>query len=739
MSTERNSATHKGAIEEIEKGDAGADVIDRHDKHLTRKVLWKLDTRILPVLALLFLCSFLDRTNVGNARLYNLEQDLGITDHQYDQGLAVFYATYIASEVPSNLVLKRVTPSIWLPLLAFAWGIVAMCLGFIQNFAGFVTVRALLGVTEGGLLPGMILYLSGIYRREELALRIGLFYTAASLSGAFGGLLAYGIAQIGNRGGLSSWRWIFVIEGLLTAVVGIVVYFVLPNGLATAKFLTPEEREFAMNRLKTGTDSNGIREHESAEKFSWSEVARGVFSWQTWLTACAYFGILAGLYSFGLFLPTIINALGGYTVSETQLWSVIPYAVAAVCTVIVAFLSDRLRIRGIIMLFTLPIAIIGYAVIANVSDPHVKYGMTFLMATGMYCSVPPVLGWLSNNSAGHYKRATTSALQLAIANCGGFVTVFVYPKAQGPQYREGHSIILGLLVAGWFLILFNVLYCWKINRDKAQGNHASPGYTKASAQVKPALARFASDATEKKVGLPAWITLSTAVSATLNCPEAMTSVFHIANESSTSRSPVQNAELIREVGLKCISFNGIPRSINCLGAFHGSLPSDITSQLQTKPTRELTPQNLEIRKKDGLALWDSVYLGFERKLLDKLARSHPDLPVHIINGHYSNLLGNARGEKAGATVGRVLTSLVAIACLRAQTGVGPQVVSHIFGLRKAYEQGDATAEAEEEVQGGQWLAGEEGNIWLLQHIDSLVEAISGGSGTTFAPGLRPKL
>lgn len=100
---------------------------------------------------------------------------------------------------------------------------------------------------------------------------------------------------------------------------------------------------------------------------------------------------------------------------------------------------------------TLPIAIIGYGVIANVTDPHIKYGMTFLMATGLYSSVPPVLGWLANNSAGHYKRATAAALQLAIANCGGFVTVFVYPKAQGPQYHKGHTIILGLLVGGWFL------------------------------------------------------------------------------------------------------------------------------------------------------------------------------------------------------------------------------------------------------------------------------------------------
>lgn len=272
---------------------------------------------------------------------------------------------------------------------------------------------------------------------------------------------------------------------------------------------------------------------------------------------------------------------------------------------------------------------------------------------------------------------------------------------------------------------------------------SSPGYTKASAQVKPAIARFASNAAEKKVGLPAWITMSTAVSATLNCPEAMTSVFHAANDvPGSGRSPAQNAELIREVGLKCISFNGIPRSINTLGAFYGSLPSDVASQLSTTPaTRELTQQNLDARKHDGLALWDSVYLGFERKLLAKLGQSHPDLPVHILNGHYSNLLSNPRGEgrPPGTTVGRVLTSLVAIACLRTQTGVGPQVVSHVFGLRKAYEHGDARAPGEDAVEGGEWLASDEGNLWLLEQIDGLAGAITGGSGTTFAPGLRAKL
>ncbi|KAI1186641.1 major facilitator superfamily domain-containing protein [Nemania serpens] len=468
--SDQKSSRMEGAeeLESVEKAETGSPDLE-FDRKLERKVLWKLDTRILPVLALLFLCSFFDRTNVGNARLYGLENDIGITDHQYDVGLAVFYATYIFGEVPSNLILKKVTPSVWLPCLAFFWGIVAMSTGFIKSFPHFVAVRAILGLCEGGLLPGMILYLSGIYTRGELAIRIGIFYTSASLSGAFSGLLARAISELGGRGGLGPWRWIFILFGLFSATVGFTSFWLLPNGVASAKFLKPEEREFAIQRLRARAGNSG-REQEETEKFAWSEVARGVFNWQTWLSALAYFGILSGLYSFGLFLPTIIKDLG-YTANEAQLWSVIPYAVATVATLCTAWLSDHFRVRGIIMLCSLPIAITGYAVIANTHIASVKYGMTFLMATGLYSSVPPVLGWLSNNSAGHYKRATTGALQLAIANAGGFVAVFIYPKAQGPQYHRGHTVVLGLLTAGWFLVLGNVLYCWKVNRDKANGKY----------------------------------------------------------------------------------------------------------------------------------------------------------------------------------------------------------------------------------------------------------------------------
>ncbi|KAL2001130.1 hypothetical protein VTN02DRAFT_2197 [Thermoascus thermophilus] len=451
-------------------------IANGEDQKLARKVLFKLDITILPMLALLFLCSFLDRTNVGNAKIIGLESDINITDHQYDTGLAVFYLTYICSELPSNLALKKASPKIWLPLLASLWGTMTICLGFVKNYASFIAVRAILGVTEGGLLPGMVLYLTSFYKRDELALRIGLFYTAASLSGAFGGLLARGLAEIAPRGGLEGWRWIFIIEGLMTVFCGILSFIALPNSFETASFLTPEERTFARRRLMQDQPlsrlegSGGLQEEH--ETLRWSEVCRGILDIRMWLTATAYMAILCGLYSFGLFLPTIINDLGfAKNPNDAQLWSVIPYAAASIGTVMCSIISDRLRLRGVIMLFVLPIAIVGYAMIANFHSEKVKYGMTFLMSIGMYGSIPCILVWNSSNSAGHYKRATTSAMQLAIANCGGFVATFIYPKREGPQYRKGHLVVCAMLAFAWCMILSNVLYCAKINRDKETGKY----------------------------------------------------------------------------------------------------------------------------------------------------------------------------------------------------------------------------------------------------------------------------
>ncbi|KAH7348467.1 mitochondrial protein [Rhexocercosporidium sp. MPI-PUGE-AT-0058] len=216
--------------------------------------------------------------------------------------------------------------------------------------------------------------------------------------------------------------------------------------------------------------------------------------------------------------------------------------------------------------------------------------------------------------------------------------------------------------------------------------------------------------------------------------------FKSAHRSSRARRTekahsVQTAELMGEVGFKCIGFNWIPRTINMLGAFRSSLPAEIVSSLNTKPARIPSTANISVIIVRGKALWKSIYRPFDSKLESKLAESHPEFPVHILYHEYGALFADPEsGVPVGANVGRVLTSIVAVACLRAQGGVGPQVISHVFGLRKAFE--DGSAEAEGEVsEGDRWLASDEGGQWLLGSADGIVDAIGEGNGSGFATGL----
>lgn len=240
---------------------------------------------------------------------------------------------------------------------------------------------------------------------------------------------------------------IFIIEGVITCGVAVGAYFFIPNSVDTAPFLTPEERAYAKQRLAASYQTSVLASGK-AEQFQWSEVRRGLFSLQLFFTGTVYFSICCALFSFSLFLPSIIQSLG-YTANEAQLLSVPPYAVASAVGVFTAFVSDRLRVRGIISLFALPLAIIGYAAIARVESNVTKYGLTFLMASGVYGSVPPLLVWILNNSAGHYKRATAGALQVCTANMGGIVAAFLYPNNEKPYYKKSHNIILGVLCYAW--------------------------------------------------------------------------------------------------------------------------------------------------------------------------------------------------------------------------------------------------------------------------------------------------
>lgn len=468
---------------------------------MTSRVLWKLDLHVLPPLALLWLANFIDRTNVGNARIAGLERDTHLRGNQFNICLAIFYVSYILIELPSNLVLKKMKPSRWLPFLVGLWGTVTTLSGLVQNYSGLLAIRFFLGLCEGGLLPGIMLYLSTIYKRHELQQRVGIFYASASLSGAFGGLLATAIIKMDGVGGLAGWRWIFILEGIATVLIALVSSIFLPADISSAKFFTEEERAFALHRFHLDesigasvplsepaqriTEVPGDVEkecdtkievhqtqataiHQEHEAFEWREVIRGIRDIQVWLTAFSYMGIIISLYSFSLFLPTIVAGLG-YEGGAAQLHTVPPYVPAVVLTVVVSIAGDKLKWRGPFILIFLPISMIGYIIAIVAKNNTTRYAAVFLIAAGIYPCGPCILSILPNNVSPHYKRATATALQLAIANCGGFIATFTYTSDQAPAYKRGHSITLAFVAMAWVFMALNVAYCAWENRARASG------------------------------------------------------------------------------------------------------------------------------------------------------------------------------------------------------------------------------------------------------------------------------
>lgn len=183
------------------------------DRQAERALIRKLDRHIIPTVMMAYLLCFLDRTNIGNARIFGMEKELNMSGNMYQIAVAVLFIPYILIEVPSNLVIKKFRPSRWLPFITVSWGIVSTLTGIVQNYTGLIVVRVLLGLLEGGLLPGLTVYLTLFYTKKEIALRFSYLFFATALAGACGGLLAYAIGFMDGIKGLSGWRWIFIIEG----------------------------------------------------------------------------------------------------------------------------------------------------------------------------------------------------------------------------------------------------------------------------------------------------------------------------------------------------------------------------------------------------------------------------------------------------------------------------------------------------------------------------------------------
>lgn len=440
-----------------------------------RVVLRKLDIRLVGFMALLYSLNFLDRSNIGNARIAGLADDLNLSSSQYQWLLWAFYITYILFEW-MTLMYRVVTPHIYISLCVLSWGLIASLQAITTSFASLLVLRALLGISEAAFAPGLPFYLSFFFRRHELAFRTGLIVSASPLSASYAGALAYGITKLGEQGPLSPWRLLFLLEGFPSVLIAVWAWDFVPDGPGLAKWLTPRQREVAVLRLRQEKD--GEAEDQGDEK-QYSRSKRGKFNIQEvietfrdpkcYLTALMMFCCNVAFSSMPVFLPTIVQEMGWESITAQGLTAP-PYLFSFVVVLTTAYYSDRLQLRSTFVILHSVVATLGYGTIAvsgyyKSENTTLRYIALFPAAAGFFSAITIIITWTINNQETDSKKGTAMTIMNVIGQTGPLVGTSIFPDEDGPYYVKGMSICAGFMLLVAFLA---ALLRWVLKRENRQ-------------------------------------------------------------------------------------------------------------------------------------------------------------------------------------------------------------------------------------------------------------------------------
>ncbi|PFH48634.1 hypothetical protein AMATHDRAFT_81690 [Amanita thiersii Skay4041] len=430
-----------------------------------RKLVRKLDLLLLPLFTVIYCTNFIDRTAIGNAKIAGIENDLGMKGFDYNIALTVFYIFYIAAEIPSNLALKHFG-SVWLAAMVTTFGVVSIATAFVKSYSGLIVTRVFLGMAEGGTLSGLTYLISRYYRRSELVMRVGIFFgTSPSLAGAFGGLLASGILSVDNIGTVTSWRKIFLVEGIITAGFGLLCFLIIPTDPQHTKMFSEAERALALARIDA---DQAVSTQGRKERTTLKLVLRS-FNFNTLVCSLAYLMINISFQGLSLFLPTVISTLGHYSVVGSQLRTVPPYLVGLVWSIVNSYYGYRRNIRTTPLLASALLIVIGYAMAIGTKDPHARYAACFLSVAGGSPSGPMLLTWGTDNAAPDTVRAVVTAIIPGIGALGSIIAVWTYLPNDRPDYHKGNSLNLATSSMSCLLILADGLYILWENRKRERG------------------------------------------------------------------------------------------------------------------------------------------------------------------------------------------------------------------------------------------------------------------------------
>ncbi|EUC45936.1 hypothetical protein COCMIDRAFT_4879 [Bipolaris oryzae ATCC 44560] len=420
-----------------------------------KQLVKKIDSFLLPTMWLMYLLSYMDRTNIGNAKIAGMADDLGLTSSQYSIALVVFFVTYVAFEPPSNMLLVRLKPSVYLPVIMAIWGALTCVMGAIHDFKHLVVLRIFVGIFESGFAPGIILIISSWYKKDEQSKRFGVYMSAAILSGAFGGLLAGAITGgMEGTGGLRGWRWLFIIEGAATIVWAGIASFLLLDFPANTKRLTDRERLIATARLR----GSGIQTYVNGDvrmgKLKSFRLA--ITDWRTIGFVLGYM-VIVGSSTLSYFYPTLVNGLGYKDTVTAQYMTVPIYAVAFVCTAVTTYFADAISMhRGLVIASWLTFSLITSILVCVIYDFTARYALLVLMAAGLWSSNAVSLSYASATfgSMEPEVRAIAIALVNALGNLAQIYGAYLFPADDKPKYLMGFGVISGMLGFGIVVYIF---------------------------------------------------------------------------------------------------------------------------------------------------------------------------------------------------------------------------------------------------------------------------------------------
>ncbi|EPT00465.1 hypothetical protein FOMPIDRAFT_1036789 [Fomitopsis schrenkii] len=427
------------------------------ERHLVRV----LDSRLMPTIIVIFLMNYIDRVAITSAKLQGLTQDLNLTNIQYNTVIAVLYATYVPAQIPSNMILNRISrPHYYIPCCVMVWGLVSALTGVTRDYTGIIICRIFIGLPEAAFYPGAMYLLSRWYTRKELAFRGAIIYGGLLISNAFGSLIAAGILS-GMQGkmGIAAWRWLFYIEGSVTICVGLVSMLLLPDYPHNTRWLSPAQRRLAQVRLaEDAGEADEDGKHETA--FTGFLMAIKDPKVPIFMVMCC--SQLLGL-SFVNFFPTIVDTMG-YSTTITLLLCVPPWILATITCATNAWHADRTGERYFHLCVPWWGVIVGYIIGVTTMTTAGRYISMFLMASG-YAGFALTAVWVSNAiPRPPAKRSAAIGLVNGFGNLGNLIGSYTWEEQWGPQYHQ--SMYIGIAALAFASFLSFVIRAMLIRQNK---------------------------------------------------------------------------------------------------------------------------------------------------------------------------------------------------------------------------------------------------------------------------------